>query len=254
MNANRAFPRGPNTPRADLADRTPAAQEDFARRLMAAIEREPTPTPTRNLLSAVQTRSFRDAAAALWVAWHLGTVRTWRIAPAVRARSLALVLAAACVLATGSLAAAAALRVAADPVVDMFQSGVEEKGAVESLSPDADEEEHQLDEGDQAGVEAPPTDDQRDQLDIDEHGANDDDHPGVDGPSTNEQGGQAGADEQDATDQIDQPGSDQAGNGNAGQSRSNRENASPATTDSGGSSGASGSSQDGTSNDDNSNP
>ena len=257
MNADRAFPRGPKTPGADVADRTPAADGDFAQRLMAAIEREPAPTPTRNFVSAVRTRSAHEAAAALWVAWHLGTVRSWRIAPGVRARSLALVLAVACVMATGSLVAAAALQVAAEPVVDLFQFGVDEQGPVENVSPDDDQPEHQLDEGDQPGVEAPATDDQHDQPGVDEpdsDSAGQDDRPGVNEPGANEQGDHSGANEQDATDQGDQPGIDQPGSGNVGQSQSNGENTSTAGSDSGGSSGANGANEDGSSNDDNSNP
>jgi hypothetical protein len=50
--------------------------------------------------------------ASLAVAWHLGTVRSWSVAPRVRARSFALVFAVASVLATGSIVAAAAVRVA----------------------------------------------------------------------------------------------------------------------------------------------
>jgi hypothetical protein len=76
---------------------------------MVAIVGAPLPTPTRSFLSAVRNHSGRSAAATLWVAWHLATVRAWHVAPPVRARSLALVLGVAAVLGTGSLAAAAAV-------------------------------------------------------------------------------------------------------------------------------------------------
>lgn len=80
----------------------------FSDRVMAALAPLPNPTPTRTLVEALRTHSLRDALAALSVAWHLGTVRSWPIAPRVRARSFALVLAAVTLLGTGSLAAAAA--------------------------------------------------------------------------------------------------------------------------------------------------
>jgi uncharacterized membrane protein YgcG len=211
MNPHLGFPRRPKTPDASVADRTPPPDADFAERLMASIEREPSPTPTRNFLSAVRARSVGDAAAALWVAWHLGTVRGWRIAPGVRARSIALVLAVACVMATGSLAAAAALRVAAEPVVNMFQSGIDEQ--------------RQLHQSDQPGVNEPG----RSNGQSDQPGAN--------------QPGNAG--------QSDQPGVNQPGSGNAGQFQSSGENTSTAGSGSGGSSGASGPNQDGNSSDGN---
>ena len=82
---------------------------EFNERVMASIALAPNPTPTRTFLAALRSRAIRDAVAALWVAWHLGTVRTWHVAPRVRARSFALVLAVSSVLATGGLAAAAAV-------------------------------------------------------------------------------------------------------------------------------------------------
>jgi hypothetical protein len=86
---------------------------EFSDRVMAALATVPTPTTTRTFLSAVRRLAWHDAVAALWAAWHLGTVRRWHVAPRVRARSLALVLAVASVLATGSLAAAGAVTVVA---------------------------------------------------------------------------------------------------------------------------------------------
>lgn len=82
---------------------------EFRDRVMTAIALVPAPTPTRSFVASMRTRTLRDAVATLWVAWHLGTVRGWHVAPRVRARSFALVLAVASVLTTGSLAAAAAV-------------------------------------------------------------------------------------------------------------------------------------------------
>ena len=90
----------------------------FSDRVMNAIEATPAPTPARSLVGAVRGWSLDDAVASLAVAWHLATVRSWSIAPRVRARSMALVLAVASVLATGSLVAAAAVRVAAPFATD----------------------------------------------------------------------------------------------------------------------------------------
>lgn len=91
----------------------------FADRVMAVVEATPDPTPSRSFLGALRGRSPGDALSSLAVAWHLATVRSWSIAPRVRARSMALVLAVTSVLATGSLvAAAAAVNVAAPPAMD----------------------------------------------------------------------------------------------------------------------------------------
>ena len=90
-------------------DRSLLSPSEFIDRVMTSIALAPPPTPTRAFVAAMRARAFRDAAATLWVAWHLGTVRTWHVAPRVRARSFALVLAVTAVLATGGLAAAAAV-------------------------------------------------------------------------------------------------------------------------------------------------
>ena len=83
----------------------------FSDRVMAAIALMPSPSPTRSFLVAIRMGSGRDAVAALVVAWHLATQRDWPVTPRVRARSLALVLAVASILATGSMVAASAARV-----------------------------------------------------------------------------------------------------------------------------------------------
>jgi hypothetical protein len=90
-------------------ERTVLTATEFNERVMASIALVPAPTPTRTFVAALRARALRDAVAALWVAWHLGTVRSWHVAPRVRARSFALVLAVTSVLATGGLAAAAAV-------------------------------------------------------------------------------------------------------------------------------------------------
>jgi hypothetical protein len=82
----------------------------FADRVMAAIALVAAPSPTRSFLEAIRAGAGRDAAAALWVAWHLGTAGD-PVAPRVRARSLALVIAVATILASGSMVAASAARV-----------------------------------------------------------------------------------------------------------------------------------------------
>ena len=90
-------------------------QDRFADHVMQAIAHAPQPSPTRTFLEGIHLRSVRTAASALIVAWHLGTVRTWPIAPRVRARSLALVMAVAFVFGSATLAAAAAVSVVAPP-------------------------------------------------------------------------------------------------------------------------------------------
>ena len=102
-------------PAAPATDLDPSA---FVDRVMDSIEAAPAPTPARSFAGAVRGWSLDDALASLAVAWHLGTVRSWSVAPRVRARSMALVLAVASVLATGSLVAAAAVRVVAPVGMD----------------------------------------------------------------------------------------------------------------------------------------
>ncbi len=89
--------------------------DDFTERVMVALAPLPGPSPTRTFVEALRTGAPRDALAALAVAWHLGTVRSWPVSLRVRARSFALVLAALTLLGTGSLVAAAAVHVVASP-------------------------------------------------------------------------------------------------------------------------------------------
>jgi hypothetical protein len=86
---------------------TPLTATEFTDRVMSAIVLLPAPTPTRTFLTSIRTGALSEAISTLWVAWHLGTVRSWSVAPRVRARSFALVLAVTAVLASGSIAAAA---------------------------------------------------------------------------------------------------------------------------------------------------
>jgi hypothetical protein len=116
MSGSDASQRPVAAPDRDAVVATLPTDEAFVDRVMSSIGVVPSPTPTRTFLAAIRAASVRDAFAALWVAWHLGTVRRWPVAPRVRARSFALVLAVASILATGSLAAAAAVRVVAPQV------------------------------------------------------------------------------------------------------------------------------------------
>ena len=85
---------------------------------MEAIARELQPSPTRTFFGAIRLRSLGTAVSALVVAWHLGTVRAWPIAPRVRARSFALVIAVAFVLGSATLVAAAAMAVVVPPSME----------------------------------------------------------------------------------------------------------------------------------------
>jgi len=202
--------QGHESPSAGIAAQPPAG--DFTGRIMAAIVLESAPTPASTFRSAVRRRSARDAASALSVAWHLATVRKWEIAPAVRVRSMALVLGVACALAMGSLAAAATIRIAADPVGQFFQSGVDEQGPVENQLPGADA---------QPGVP-------NGNPGVNEPWARDDGDAGGSGSDTSGsngggQGGQSGTDQpgsngggQGGQSGTDQPGSN--GGGQGGQS------------------------------------
>src|ERR1700730_617134 len=91
----------PSIPGRRVGDWPSLESRGFTDRVMDAIRRESLPTPTRTFLSAVRSLSTRDAAGALWVAWHLGTARAWPVAPGVRVRSMALVLSVACALGAG---------------------------------------------------------------------------------------------------------------------------------------------------------
>lgn len=218
--------RGAGSSARNVVSPIPPATGDFADRIMATIAQESAPTPARTFLSAARGRSVRDAASVLWVAWHLGTVRSWRIAPGVRVRSIALVLAVAAVLGTGSLATAAALRVAAEPVVDLFQSGIDEQGPVENDPPDIDQQ-HELQDAD-SGVSQPGGDN----LDNDQPGVN---QPGVNQPGgENADHGQPGTDHSSAGDGaggdqsgVDQPGGQHGGDNSGDNSGDNNGDSSP---------------------------
>lgn len=118
----------------------------FADLVMAAIAAVPLPTPTRSFASALRAGALRDAGSTVLVAWHLATVRSWRVAPRVRARSFALVFAVAATLTMGSLATTAAVRIVAplrvphSRLVDGNGSNIAAPAAAQpkpSLSPEA---------------------------------------------------------------------------------------------------------------------
>jgi hypothetical protein len=185
-------------------ERTLLTATEFTDRVMTAIALLPMPSPTRTFVAALRARAVRDGIAALWVAWHLGTVRTWHVAPRVRARSFALVLAVASVLATGGLAAAAAVHSVVphgddrNPVSAPSGSGIDELGPTTngqtgtdgtkrtndadqspttSDEPDATDEDGRgstVDRSDDADEDA----DGDESDDADDHDSDDEDHPG----------------------------------------------------------------------------
>ena len=119
---------------AATAERMPFEAAGFAERVMTAIAVVPFPTPTRTFLAALRAGAAPDAVAALWVAWHIGTVRSWYVAPPVRTRSLALVLGVVTLLGMGSLAAAAAAVHVVSP------NWIERAQTVDPVSPTIDEQ------------------------------------------------------------------------------------------------------------------
>ena len=141
---------------------------EFSDRVMGAVLVLPPPTQTRSFVGAMRARAVRDALAALWVAWHLGTVRTWSVAPRVRARSFALVLAVTSVLATGGLAAAAAVHSVVPQRDERVPVGAP-NGSNVDLGP-AGNGGIATDGPDEAG-ESPTTSDESDATDQDDGGA-----------------------------------------------------------------------------------
>jgi hypothetical protein len=189
-------------------DLAPVDTTGFADRVMSAIRNEPAPTPTRSFMAALRARSPRDAGSALWVAWHLGTVRRWSVDPRVRVRSMALVLAVSGVLMTGSLAAAGVVRVAAEPIVQLLLVGQDQHGPAETDGPGNGQEGPAGNEGSGNDEQGPVQQDADDALDgdpsgvdADEDGDEDadtdtDDADDDDGASSNE-GTDGDADEDD---------------------------------------------------------
>jgi hypothetical protein len=108
--------------------RVPLTSTEFTDRVMVVLADSPAPSPTRSFMAALRERAPRNAARSLSVASHLATVRSWPVAPSVRARSFGLVLGVVFVLATGSLAAAAAVH----EVVPLWLGG---PGAIEPGGP-----------------------------------------------------------------------------------------------------------------------
>ena len=225
---------------------------EFTNRVMAAIALVPAPTPTRSFVASMRGRALRDALAALWVAWHLGTVRSWHVAPRVRARSFALVLAVASVLTTGSLAAAAAVhsvvpqRDDRNPVVAPGGSSLDEGPAGDGgLST-----EHALPSDEPAGSEPPtpnvhralttrhataPSDDGHHATSGKETDAEDDHHGGDGNASDDKDASDGSGDAHDGSDGSDRPAATDSHDGADEPSASNEPDGN-ATTD-GGSSG-----------------
>lgn len=182
--------------------RTPPQGDAFADRVMAAVRPESPPTPTRAFVSAVRERSVPNAASALWVAWHLGTVRNWRIGPRVRVRSIALVLSVALALGIGSIATGAAVQVVA--------TGINEWGEVQNSPPSGTDEQGEITNNGSTtpngvdGADANQPTDTPEGAATDQPGGSDEpgapgaDQPGADQPSQTPEG--AG---------TDQPGVDQ---------------------------------------------
>jgi hypothetical protein len=197
------------------ASERPAAPTaiEFADRVMTAIRLVPAPTPTRTFVAALRARALRDAVASLWVAWHLGTVRSWPVAPRVRARSFALVLAVVSVMASGSLAAAAAVhsvvpqRDDANPVTAPAGSSVDEgppgngrsstvPSRVEDQSPAPSEAPKPSERGTVTTQHATaPTDDAHHVPAGDKTNASDDHRGPDDGHATDDRNGPGGSDD-----------------------------------------------------------
>jgi hypothetical protein len=189
---------------------------------MAAIALAPLPTPTRTFVAALRAGAARDAVAAVRVAWHLGTVRRWPVAPRVRARSFALVLAVASVLATGSLAAAAAVRVVVPhiepaPATDPGGSGFDEHGPVmnpetPAVEPrqtrDANPGPVQVDESDESGGS--------DDGDGDSVGGDESDDADEGGTSNGSDEPDESDTDEDSSDESDEPHSDEDGGSSGG--------------------------------------
>jgi hypothetical protein len=186
--------------------RTPPQGNAFADRVMAAVRPESPPTPTRAFVSAVRDRSVPNAASALWVAWHLGTVRNWRISPRVRVRSIALVLSVALALGIGSIATGAAVQVVA--------TGINEWGEVQNSPPSGTDEQGEVPNNGSTtpdGVDGPatnqPTDTPEgaatDQPGADQPNGAGTDQPGADQPTQTPEG--AGTDQPGANQPTDTP-------------------------------------------------
>ncbi|HEY3548953.1 MAG TPA: hypothetical protein VGK17_23000 [Propionicimonas sp.] len=199
----------------------------FASGVMREVATRPRPTPARALGRALRTRSLRDGAAAVVVAWHLSTTRTLSVAPATRARSVALVMGVVLALCAGSLVAAKTAQVVVTTIADGInagQSGVDEQGETQQQTPG----EGQGGQGDGAepgdgagGGSADPggNDTGRDQgTQVDDGGQQGAD-PGDSGASGQDgsSGDQSGANDGTGADEHDEAASQDAGSGSQGQ-------------------------------------
>jgi uncharacterized membrane protein YgcG len=210
-------------------------REPFSDRVMATVAGQPMPSPTRALLVAVRRLSVRDAGSALWVAWHIGTARGWRIGPRVRVRSMALVFSVVALLAvSGSLAAAGASQVIErattqepSPVHD-GQPGTDEHGPTENIDGQSGSDQggdKNVDHDNSGTDQQAPTENIDGQSGSDPQGGDknvDEDQSGTDQPNSGQSGtDQPGGDKpgrsggasggQDGGSGTDQPGDGQSG-------------------------------------------
>jgi hypothetical protein len=173
----------------------------FASGVMREVATRPRPTPARALGRALRARSLRDSEAAVGAAWHLSTTRTRSVAPATRARSMALVMGVILALCAGSLVAAKTAQVVVTTVADGInagQSGVDEHGQIQQQTPGEGQDGHG--DGAEPGGNADP-------------GGND---TGADQGTQVDSGGQQGASEGNGAGQHDEPASQDAGAGAQG--------------------------------------
>jgi hypothetical protein len=192
----------------------------FVDRVMAAVRLEVPPTPARALSGALRRRSLSDAGSALAVAWHLSTVRSWEVAPSVRVRSMALVLAVALALISGSVAAAGAVRLASDPVTRLFQAHDDDRGPLAippatvnepgNVDPNANDEDELEPAGDDPAGAADDEDDRDDAADAEESTDADADEADDDAVEPEDDVDEAETDEAEPDESgIDQPEADE---------------------------------------------
>jgi hypothetical protein len=157
---------------------------DFADRVMAAVGEQPAPSATQSFLTAVRSRSLGDALSAFSVAWHLGTVRRWRVGRRVRLQAIALVMSVLVALGFGSIATATAVITGVNEIGNAInhQSGTNDGGGVQNSSPDPEASQH----GQGRGAQNEQTDNGSNSADGNSGS------PGPDEPGGNQEGGEGG--------------------------------------------------------------
>ena len=117
---------------------------DFADRVMTAVGDQPAPSATGSFVDALRARSLGDAFSAFSVAWHLGTVRRWRVGRRVRVQAIALVMTVLVALGFASIATATAVLTGVNELGNVInhQFGTDEHGDVQNSSPDPNASEH----------------------------------------------------------------------------------------------------------------